>query len=190
MIKRFEKGHEPWNKGKKMPEVRSWLNTLEVRKKISKANKGKKRTLEQRMRISIAAQGRPLVSEETKQKLRLANLGKKHSSWARKKMSERARKGAMSNFWKGGVVEINDKIRHSLEYKLWREAVLKRDDYTCVWCGEKGGWKREEQKQIVLNADHVKPFSLYPELRFAIDNGRTLCVDCHRKTDTWGRKTQ
>lgn len=70
------------------------------------------------------------------------------------------------------------RIRKSKEYKLWRKAVFERDDYTCIWCGQRGGY---------LNADHIKPFALFPELRFAIDNGRTLCVDCHKKTGTWGR---
>lgn len=39
----------------------------------------------------------------------------------------------------------------------------------------------EMEKKIILNADHIKPFADYPELRFAIDNGRTLCKECHRK---------
>lgn len=73
--------------------------------------------------------------------------------------------------WRGGVTPIHDKIRRSIEYKLWRTAVFERDNYTCIWGGKdhKGN----------LNADHIKPFSLYPELRFAIDNGRTLCEACH-----------
>jgi hypothetical protein len=83
------------------------------------------------------------------------------------------------HFWKGGITPINRKIRMSMDMRLWREAVFKRDNWTCVWCGVKGGR---------LNADHIKRFSDYPELRFAIDNGRTLCRECHFKTDNYGYK--
>lgn len=79
-------------------------------------------------------------------------------------------------FWKGGVSPINRIIRSSKEYKLWRNAVLERDNYTCIWC-------KSNQN---LQADHIKRFSDFPELRFAIDNGRTLCLNCHKTTDTWG----
>lgn len=79
--------------------------------------------------------------------------------------------------WKGGITPVNDKIRRSKEYKRWRLAVLKRDNYTCVLCGD-------SSKE--LNVDHIKKFADFPELRLDLNNGRTLCVDCHRKTPTWG----
>jgi len=89
--------------------------------------------------------------------------------------------------WKGGVTTVNAKIRASLEYTNWRRKVFERDLYKCIWCNIKGGWNKELKKQIVLNADHIKPFALYPELRFELNNGRTLCEDCHMKTSTFGK---
>lgn len=63
------------------------------------------------------------------------------------------------------------------EYKEWRRQVFERDNFTCVLCGAHG---------TRLNADHIKPWILFPEHRYELSNGRTLCVSCHRKTETWG----
>ena len=79
--------------------------------------------------------------------------------------------------WRGGVTKENEKIRKSIEYKQWRISVFKRDNYTCQICYKKKG--------IILNADHIKQFALYPELRFDVDNGRTLCLECHKQTDSY-----
>lgn len=92
---------------------------------------------------------------------------------------ERVRKG-LHNFWQGGKTAQRDRIRNSVEYKIWRTSVFQRDDYTCRKCKIRGGY---------LQADHIKPFAHYPDLRFSLSNGRTLCIDCHRKTPTWGRRS-
>jgi len=86
--------------------------------------------------------------------------------------------------WKGGITTEIRRIRNSAEYKEWRLKVFKRDYYTCIWCGE----KNKKGVNVKLNADHIKPFAIYPELRFDISNGRTLCESCHLKTETYGGK--
>lgn len=121
------------------------------------------------------------LSIETRKKMSESGKKKKLSIETRKKISE-ALKGDKCHLWRGGISTIHSKIRNSFEYKLWREAVFKRDNYTCVWCGDNRGGN--------LNADHIKPFAYFPELRFAIDNGRTLCETCHKTTDTWGEKAK
>lgn len=81
--------------------------------------------------------------------------------------------------WRGGRGTERHREMSKTDYKLWRTAVFMRDNFTCQICGERG---------IKLEADHIKSWVQYPELRYAIDNGRTLCVECHRKTDSWGFK--
>lgn len=157
-----QKGNVPWNKGKK-GKVGVFHHSEETKEKIRQAHLGKKK------------------SEEHKKKLSEARLGKPGHKWTMESRikASLAQKGPNHYRWGGGAANINAQIRRSLEYRLWRESVFERDDWICQDCGQRGG---------NLNADHIKPFCDYPELRFELSNGRTLCKDCHVKTDTYGWK--
>jgi hypothetical protein len=171
-----------------------YTRTIEMRNKISLGGKGKKLSESHRLNISKGSIGKKGTyghkgkkhTEETRQKIvnalkkRFPN-GRKHSIETRLKMKESAKKGKDSHSWKGGITDINKHIRNSFEYKIWRTAVFERDNYTCIWCGFHGSKGK-------LNADHIKPFAAFPELRFAIDNGRTLCEECHSTTDSYKGK--
>lgn len=119
-------------------------------------------------------------SDETKRKISNAHKKNPVRYWLGRK--DHPCKGNKNHLWRGGITPLNKKIRNSPEYKLWRSAVFKRDNFQCIWGGKEHGNK--------LNADHIKPFSQHPELRFAIDNGRTLCEECHKKTDTYLNKSR
>ena len=134
----------------------------EHRLAISQGRRGIKFTEEHIKNLSSALKGR-VPWNKNKKGLQVAWNKGKPSPWLR---------GEKNCNWRGGITSINKLLRDSPEYKQWREAVFKRDDYTCQICGRRG---------VKLHADHIKPFSLYPELRFEVSNGRTLCVDCHRK---------
>jgi 5-methylcytosine-specific restriction endonuclease McrA len=61
----------------------------------------------------------------------------------------------------------------------WRTKIFKRDKYTCRNCGQVG---------VRLQAHHIKGYKEYPELRYILNNGLTLCVSCHKQTDNYGYK--
>lgn len=119
-----------------------------------------------------------ILSKNTKNKIAKSHTGKKLSFEHRRKIRENAKYGENNKAWKGGITPINKRIRSSVEYRLWRLSVFERDSFTCRECGQKGG---------ELHADHIKQFAYYEHLRFVLSNGRTLCVKCHKKTETYGR---
>ena len=166
--------------------------------KIGDANRGRKQSEEWKMEHSS------LLKKYWSKRVHPLN-GKKQSKDLIKKRADALSKskkwkpsprwnGKNNPNWKGGIAPINKKIRTSLEYKLWRKAIFERDNYTCQWCGKIGG---------KLNVDHIKSFSKIKEQYslktiedcklclelWDISNGRTLCVFCHYKTDTYGGKS-
>lgn len=191
-LKRFEiparafstKGTVGWAKGTRL--------SAETKNKMRKYRLGKTHSPETREKIrNYLLANNPFKgrkhSEESKEKQRLAKLGKKLSPEHRKKLIEILRpywgdvKGEKSHGWRGGISPINARLRSTKEYRKWATEVKERDNYTCVWCG---------LKNKSNHADHIAPFSEYPELRLSLDNGRTLCSKCHRKTDTYGFKNR
>lgn len=162
------KGHPAWNKGLTMEASESLRVSAEKRtglkrtedfcKRMSGHAVKRRHSPETRMKMSVRRMGHA-ISDETKKKISVAN-GRK----------------------KGWVTPENHRIRGSSKYDCWRKAVFKRDNWTCVTCKARSG----SGKPVTLNADHIKPFAYYPELRFELSNGRTLCKECHRKTDTYG----
>ncbi len=144
--------------------------------KLGQKNKGNKLSEEHKKKVSLTLKRKGIIPPSRK--------GIKDSKETRIKKSNFQKlrvKDGTHNFWRGGKTKEAKKIRGGVEYRLWREAVFARDNWTCQ--NKKCGARCCE-----IHPHHIKPFSDYPELRFAIDNGVTLCAKCHRKTDNYAGK--
>lgn len=122
------------------------------------------------------------------------NKGKTHTLATRTLLSMKLKGRKVWNTGMGVGSPLGTAIRRCDKYKVWRTAVFVRDGYKCAMCGSKGR----------LQADHIKPFALIckeHKIRsvkqaekcnelWNIENGRTLCVSCHKMTDTYSGKVQ
>src|SRR3990167_1587936 len=83
--------------------------------------------------------------------------------------------GPNSPHWKGGpelYTSRNQLGRRSHEILKWKLAVFNRDSFICQECGF-------SSDGTGLHAHHFKPWADFPELRYEVSNGQTLCEVCH-----------
>lgn len=98
-------------------------------------------------------------------------LCKKTREYCSVKCRNSAMSGENHPAWKGGISSERDSAKRTEEYRQWRIMVFRRDHFTCVACLSKDK----------IEAHHLKPFSEFPEIRFDVDNGATLCRPCHNQ---------
>lgn len=79
--------------------------------------------------------------------------------------------------WDGGIKR--EKRDVSVEYRNWRSEVYERDRWKCRICGHNG-------RNIV--AHHIKTWKAFPDSRFIVENGITLCRKCHCKIHSIHRR--
>ncbi len=111
------------------------------------------------------------MSESSKKKASISkkgqvpwNKGKKCEYVSvRNRTNNPSKKGEKNHNWQGG------------RWNTVKRMAKERDDYTCRLCG-----LRDPE---IMQADHIKPQIIFPELRHNLDNVQTLCPNCHaRKT--------
>lgn len=100
------------------------------------------------------------------------------------------------NWWKGGVTPMRSQIWGSKMTQEWRAFIFKRDDYTCKFCGSRGGRLCVDHYpktfSSILQEYNVKSLedAMNCEALWDTNNGRTLCESCHRLTPTYGTNTK
>ncbi len=137
----------------------SWKNSDESRHKIASENAIK--NLKDRTKLKQIMQ-----TEEYKEKQRISKTGSKNGMYG-----VRGKDNPLYN----ESIPIEERINRRIlpEYRIWRESVYNRDKYICQCCGYNKG--------KILVAHHLNSYMKYKEDRFDVNNGITLCEECHKK---------
>lgn len=110
-----------------------------------------------------------------------------------------------SGYWKGGITSLYKYIHELDEYKNWRKQIFIRDNYTCQECFHKGNIlhaHHEKKSFSLLLKEFLQIYSQFSPIddketliRLAINyqpfwdinNGKTLCKECHKLTNSYLR---
>lgn len=176
----FKKGNTPWNKGVPMSnDTKEKLSNIkkgtkhskETIQKIISANTGKKRNKKFREKMREINLGRKL-SKEHRKKISHSNLGK--TAWNSGLKGYLA--GIKSPHWVKDRSELRTDRRKAYDsrYKIWMKEVKDRDEWKCRIDNDECSGR--------LEAHHILPWSKFPELRYNINNGISLCHYHHPKS--------
>lgn len=141
------------------------------------------------------------ITDEHKEKIRKIALEKNYGKWMKGKTgnkgsftSERT-SGENSFNWKGGITPLNNKIRRHKNSIVWRNKIFERDNYTCVICNSRGNKLNADHYpkmfQHIISDNNIKCLNdaLLCSQLWDINNGRTLCVNCHKEVTKEQMKT-
>jgi len=107
-------------------------------------------------------------------KVRFDWSGQPHQTWLKQIFCSKpcADKGGLRHSGENHPNYKADGRKRTLrgKHSAWARAVLSRDKATCQHCGISG---------VELHAHHVKLFADFPDLRWEVSNGLTLCYKCH-----------
>jgi len=141
-------------------------------------------------------------------KIKHPMLGKYHTIQTRQKMRNKAKtdkrinisiknlpknvSGSLNGNWKNGISTLNNLIRTSKKYEIWRNKVFENDNWTCQKCNQRGGdlevhHKVSFIKLLKINKISDKNQALECNMLWDITLGKTLCKKCHSKIDKYRR---
>ena len=88
-----------------------------------------------------------------------------------REMASERNSGKNSPNWNPNLTDEERKIKRRYpEYIKWRREIFARDDYTCNCCSKRAG---------KLVAHHLEGYKENLHLRTTLDNGITMCKNCH-----------
>ncbi len=142
---------------------------------MRKINSGRTFTKEQKKNVSDALKlsykngnRHQVMTDAIKEKISRTKLGRSISEEHKQKISDGHRKRSGLPL---GIKLKRDKKHLCPTYKLWVQAVKNRDGWKCkISDGDCSGR---------LEVHHILNWVEYPELRYEINNGITLCVNHH-----------
>jgi len=129
-------------------------------------------------------------------------------SWSAKKMLDEHKSifyiGKNNPSWEGGITPLRKSIRGLIQSTDWRNSCFIRDNYTCQKCFKVGGYLEVDHNPKPFSnifMEFLQHYSEYDPIKdnevliklsktwepfWDINNGKTLCEDCHegRKKET------
>ncbi len=156
-----------WRAKRSKAQKQLWTDP-DYRKHMVEVHKGKIISVEHRQKMSEGIRSRYKNDPSYREKISKASK----KVWQNPEYREKILRKLLGEKYEhlGRKSNYTKKIKSSRQYKRWRKQIFERDDYTCQLCGQRGG---------KLEPHHIYEFSLYPNKRFDVNNGITLCRKCH-----------